>query len=46
MSLGGILTLGMVAQENGTTLKNEGKITDIDEKNERYIKEMPYDTTG
>ena len=46
LSLGGILTLGMVAQENGTTLKNQGKITDIDEKNERYIKEMPYDTTG
>jgi len=46
LSLGGILTLGMVAQENGTTLENKGKITDVDEKNERYIKEMPYDTTG
>ena len=46
LSLGGILTLGMVAQENGTTLENKGKITDVDEKNEKYIQDMSYDTTG
>lgn len=32
VNLGGIFTLGMVAQENGTELKNSGTITDAEEK--------------
>ncbi|WP_029759448.1 autotransporter-associated N-terminal domain-containing protein, partial [Fusobacterium nucleatum] len=43
LNLGGILTLGMVSQENGATLRNSGTITDISEKDEDYIKTMPYD---
>ena len=41
--MGGILTLGLVSQENGTELKNSGTMTDIEEKDEKWIKEMPYD---
>ena len=44
VSLGGILTLAMVSQENGATLKNSGTITDINEKDDAYIQQMPYDT--
>ena len=43
LNLGGILTLGIVSQENGTELKNSGTITDEEEKDEKWIKEMPYD---
>nr|WP_237048631.1 autotransporter-associated N-terminal domain-containing protein [Leptotrichia sp. oral taxon 498] len=43
VSLGGILTLAMVSQENGATLKNSGTITDVDEKNDGYIVNMNYD---
>ncbi|EEY33946.1 autotransporter-associated N-terminal domain-containing protein [Pseudoleptotrichia goodfellowii] len=43
LNLGGILTLGLVSQENGTELKNSGTITDEEEKDEKWIKEMPYD---
>ncbi|MCY7009271.1 autotransporter-associated N-terminal domain-containing protein, partial [Fusobacterium simiae] len=46
VNLGGILTLGMVSQENGSTLENAGTITDVEEKDEKWIKDMPYDTTG
>ncbi|BBM42387.1 autotransporter beta-domain protein [Leptotrichia wadei] len=46
LNLGGILTLGLVSQQNGVTLKNEGTITDIKEREEKYIQDMPYDTTG
>ena len=46
LNLGGILTLGLVSQQNGVTLKNAGTITDVKEKDEAYIKNMPYDTTG
>jgi|GEM_PF-470993 len=35
--LSGPLTLGMVAQENGTHLINRGTITDVEEKNSSYI---------
>ena len=43
LNLGGILTLGIVSQENGAELKNSGTITDEEEKDEKWIKEMPYD---
>ena len=43
VNLGGILTLGMVSQENGATLRNSGTITDVAEKNDAYIRNMPYD---
>ena len=43
LNLGGILTLGIVSQENGTELKNSGTMTDKEEKDEKWIKEMPYD---
>jgi len=46
VNLGGILTLGMVSQENGSTLENAGTITDVEEKDENWIKNMPYDTSG
>ncbi|WP_335983903.1 autotransporter-associated N-terminal domain-containing protein, partial [Fusobacterium polymorphum] len=46
LNLGGILTLGLVSQQNGVTLKNAGTITDIKEREEKYIQNMPYDTTG
>ena len=41
VNLGGIFTLGMVAQENGTELKNSGTITDAEEKDEKWIQDMP-----
>ena len=44
LNLGGILTLGLVSQENGTELKNSGTITDEEEKDEKWIKEMPHDS--
>ena len=46
LNLGGILTLGLVSQQNGVTLKNAGTITDVKEKDDDYIKQMPYDTSG
>ena len=44
INLGGILTLGMVSQQNTSTLENLGTITDIYEKDEEWIKNMPTDT--
>ena len=44
LNLGGILTLGLVSQQNGTELKNSGIMTDKEEKDEKWVKEMPYDT--
>ena len=43
VNLGGILTLALVSQENGAILRNNGTITDKAEKNDDYIKNMPYD---
>ena len=43
--LGGILTLGMVSQENGATLKNSGTITDSEEKNDQFIRSLPSSLT-
>ncbi|KDE63238.1 hypothetical protein FUSO5_08170, partial [Fusobacterium necrophorum BFTR-1] len=43
--LGGILSLGFVVQDNGITAINSGKITDISENKDQWIKEMPT-TTG
>ena len=43
LNLGGILTLGLVSQQNGAELKNSGIMTDKEEKDEKWIKEMPYD---
>ena len=45
VNLGGILTLGMVSQENGATLRNEGVITDKEEKDDPWIKNMIQDKT-
>ena len=44
VNLGGILTLGFVSQENGATLRNSGTITDVDEKNDAYIRAMGSNT--
>ncbi|WP_338951652.1 autotransporter-associated N-terminal domain-containing protein [Fusobacterium nucleatum] len=46
VQLGGILTLGIVSQQNATHLINKGIITDSKEKDDEYIKKMPYDTSG
>ena len=46
VQLGGILTLGIVSQQNATNLINKGTITDSKEKDDDYIKQMPYDTSG
>ncbi|WP_338998510.1 autotransporter-associated N-terminal domain-containing protein [Fusobacterium animalis] len=46
VNLGGILTLGLVSQGHKTTQLNAGTITDKEEKNDKWIKDMPYDTTG
>ena len=46
IQLGGILTLGIVSQQNATNLINKGTITDSKEKDDDYIKQMPYDTSG
>ncbi|MBF4805768.1 MAG: autotransporter domain-containing protein, partial [Pseudoleptotrichia goodfellowii] len=43
LQLGGIFTLGVVSQENGTVLVNEGTITDEKEKDDSYIRNMPTD---
>jgi len=43
--LGGILTLGMVSQENGATLKNSGTITDSEEKNDQFIRSLASSLT-
>ena len=45
VNLGGILTLGMVSQENGTSLINAGTITDKEEKNDAWIRNMPYNSS-
>ena len=41
INLGGILTLGMVSQENDAIIENAGKITDVEEKDEKWIQDMP-----
>ena len=46
VNLGGILTLGLVSQGHDTTQLNQGTITDKSEKDDNWIKNMPYDTTG
>ncbi|WP_307994650.1 autotransporter-associated N-terminal domain-containing protein, partial [uncultured Fusobacterium sp.] len=46
VNLGGILTLGLVSQGHDTTQLNAGTITDKEEKNDKWIKDMPYDTSG
>ena len=46
VNLGGILSLGMVSQENDATLTNKGTITDAKEKDDPWIKNMPYDASG
>ena len=46
INLGGILTLGLVSQGHKTTQLNAGTITDKEEKNDNWIKNMPYDTSG
>ncbi|BBM36991.1 autotransporter-associated N-terminal domain-containing protein [Pseudoleptotrichia goodfellowii] len=43
LQLGGIFTLGVVSQENGTILVNEGTITDEKENQDSYIRNMPTD---
>ncbi|WP_022820375.1 autotransporter-associated N-terminal domain-containing protein, partial [Fusobacterium russii] len=45
VNLGGIYTLALVSQENGTTLRNEGIITDKEEKNDKYIQDTPQTFT-
>ncbi|WP_051354408.1 autotransporter-associated N-terminal domain-containing protein, partial [Leptotrichia trevisanii] len=46
LNLGGILTLGMVSQQNSATLKNSGTITDKTENTHQYIRNITqkYDT--
>ncbi len=46
VNLGGIFTLGLVSQGHKTTELNAGTITDKEEKNDKWIKDMPYDTSG
>ena len=46
VNLGGILTLALVSQGHGTIELNQGTITDKSEKDDNWIKNMPYDTTG
>ncbi|WP_369715484.1 autotransporter-associated N-terminal domain-containing protein [Leptotrichia alba] len=46
VNLGGILTLGLVSQGHKTTQLNAGTITDKEEKNDNWIKNMTYDTSG
>ncbi|WP_405349619.1 autotransporter-associated N-terminal domain-containing protein [Fusobacterium animalis] len=41
VNLGGILTLGLVSQQNATNLINKGTITDKKEKDDPWIKNMP-----
>ena len=40
VNLGGILTLGLVSQQNATNLINEGTITDKKEKDDPWVKNM------
>ena len=44
--LGGILTLALVSQGDNTHELNVGKITDIEEKQDDYIKKLEYDKDG
>ena len=44
--LGGILTLALVSQGNNTHELNVGKITDIEENQDDYIKNLEYDQDG
>ena len=46
LNLGGILTLGLVSQGHNTTQLNQGTITDVEEKEDEWIKNMPYDASG
>ena len=46
VNLGGILTLGLVSQGWKVTQLNKGTITDNVEKNDAWIINMPYDTSG
>ena len=46
VNLGGIFTLGLVSQGHDTTQLNSGTITDKAEKDDKYIKDMPYDASG
>ena len=46
VNLGGIFTLGLVSQGHNTTQLNSGTITDKTEKDDAWVKTMPYDTTG
>ncbi|WP_339068909.1 autotransporter-associated N-terminal domain-containing protein [Fusobacterium animalis] len=41
VNLGGVYTLGMVSQENSSTLENAGTITDKEEINEKFVQETP-----
>ena len=41
INLGGIYTLGMVSQENNALLQNDGTITDIEENQELFIRNLP-----
>ena len=44
--LGGILTLALVSQGDNTHELNAGKITDIEENQDDYIKKLEYDKDG
>ena len=44
--LGGILTLALVSQGDNTHELNVGKITDVDENEDDYIKNLEYDKDG
>ena len=46
INLGGIFTLGLVSQGHKTTQLNAGTVTDREEKDDNWIKNMPYDTAG
>ena len=46
VNLAGILTLALVSQGDASYQLNSGKITDIEEKDEDYIKNLAYDTSG
>ena len=46
LNLGGILTLGLVSQGHTTTQLNQGIITDVKEKDDAWIRNMPYDASG
>ena len=46
LNLGGILTLGLVSQGHDTIQLNQGTITDVKEKEDEWIKNMPYDASG